>query len=188
MAEFYVNDPGTVLATAITSTGATTIDVASSSGYPSTGDFRIAIDDELMLVTGVSGTTWTVTRGIESTSAATHLISTAVNMVLTAASLIRLSQPKVQTDVTGSRSIGTVFQNVTDFPIFVSVVGAGVVNHNFQVFSDASTPPTSLIASQYVTNGFGIQQLFFIVLPGNYYMALYDVAGGSIGLWIEWSA
>ena len=85
--ELYVNDPGTTLAAAITSTGATTISVSSSTGYPSTGNFRILVDTELMLVTSVSGTTWTVTRGIESTTAATHLNGVAVNHILTQGAL-----------------------------------------------------------------------------------------------------
>jgi hypothetical protein len=84
-AELLFNDPGTTLASAITSTGATSISVTSSTGYPSTGNFRILIDSELMLVTAISGTTWTVTRGVESTTATTHLISAAVNHIFTGA-------------------------------------------------------------------------------------------------------
>jgi hypothetical protein len=85
--ELFVNDPGTTLGAAITSTGATSITVSSSSGYPASGNFRIAIDSELLLVTAVSGTTWTVTRGVEGTTAATHTNGTAVNAVATAGSL-----------------------------------------------------------------------------------------------------
>jgi hypothetical protein len=40
-----------------------------------------------MLVTGVAGTTWTVSRGIEGTSAASHAAGTAVTAVLTAGGL-----------------------------------------------------------------------------------------------------
>jgi hypothetical protein len=43
-----------------------------------------------MLVTGVAGTTWTVTRGIEGTSAASHAAGTAVVAVLTAGALDEL--------------------------------------------------------------------------------------------------
>lgn len=89
--EQYVNDPGTTLASAITSTSATTLDVASSTGYPS-GDcnFSIGIDSELLLVTNVSGTTWTVARGQESTSSATHLIGANVNATLTKRGLLNV--------------------------------------------------------------------------------------------------
>lgn len=88
----FLNDPGTTLAAAITSTGATTITVSSSTGYGSgTVDFIIAIDLELMGVTNISGTTWTVTRGIESTTAATHPNGTPVNAVQTAGSISALA-------------------------------------------------------------------------------------------------
>jgi Tfp pilus assembly protein PilX len=69
----------TTLAAAITSTQ-TTITVASASGFPTSGTFRVRIDDEDMTVTGGQGTTtWTVTRGVNSTTAASHVISQAVN-------------------------------------------------------------------------------------------------------------
>ena len=69
--EQFVNNAITTLDGSINSI-VTTIDVADASLFPSTGNFRIVIDDELMLVTGVAGTTWTVTRAIESTIAGSH--------------------------------------------------------------------------------------------------------------------
>jgi Tfp pilus assembly protein PilX len=57
----------------------TTITVASASGFPTTGTFRIRVDDENMTVTGGQGTTtWTVTRGVNGTTAATHASGTSV--------------------------------------------------------------------------------------------------------------
>ena len=53
----------------------TTLSVASSAGFPMT-TFRIRIDDELMNVTGGFGTsTWTVTRGVNGTTATSHATS-----------------------------------------------------------------------------------------------------------------
>jgi hypothetical protein len=69
----------TTLAAAINSSQ-TTITVASASGFPTSGTFRVRIDDEDMTVTGGQGTTtWTVTRAVNSTTAASHVISQAVN-------------------------------------------------------------------------------------------------------------
>jgi hypothetical protein len=69
----------TTLAAAITASQ-TTVTVASASGFPASGTFRVRIDDEDMTVTGGQGTTtWTVTRGVNSTTAASHVISQAVN-------------------------------------------------------------------------------------------------------------
>jgi len=57
----------------------TTITVASASGFPTNGTFRIRVDDEDMTVTGGQGTTtWTVTRGVNSTTAATHISGASV--------------------------------------------------------------------------------------------------------------
>jgi hypothetical protein len=56
----------------------TSITVASASGFP-TSAFRIRIDDELMNVTGGFGTTtWTVSRGVNGSTAATHATSSTV--------------------------------------------------------------------------------------------------------------
>ena len=53
----------------------TSITVASATGFPASG-FRIRIDDELMNVTGGFGTTtWTVTRGVNSSAATAHVVS-----------------------------------------------------------------------------------------------------------------
>lgn len=84
MPEIIFNNQGTTLASAITSTSATSISVTGTTGFPSSGNFRLQIDDELLLVTSVSGTTWTVTRGIEGTTPATHLNAAAVNHVVSA--------------------------------------------------------------------------------------------------------
>ena len=56
----------------------TTISVASNTGFP-TSAFRIRVDDEQMNVTGGFGTnSWTITRGVNGTTAATHSLSSTV--------------------------------------------------------------------------------------------------------------
>ena len=87
--EQYFNDYGTTLSAGITNSQ-TTLNVTSTYGYPSTGNFRIRIDSELLLVTAISGSTWTVTRGIEATSAATHLTGATISSFLTAGALAQL--------------------------------------------------------------------------------------------------
>jgi hypothetical protein len=68
----------TTLAGAITSS-ATTITVNSASGFPTTS-FTIRIDDEYMNVTaGFGTTTWTVTRGVNNSTAAAHAVSQSVD-------------------------------------------------------------------------------------------------------------
>jgi hypothetical protein len=61
----------TTLSGAVTS-AQTTVNVASATGFPSS-QFQIRIDDEYMTVTGGFGTTtWTVTRGANSSAAVAH--------------------------------------------------------------------------------------------------------------------
>ncbi|MFI5814838.1 hypothetical protein ACIA7S_28265 [Streptomyces sp. NPDC051643] len=65
--------PATTLASAVSTTGATSITVASASGFPGSGNYNIQVDGEVMTVTGGQGTTtWTVTRGVNGSTAATH--------------------------------------------------------------------------------------------------------------------
>jgi len=78
----YANNPQTTLAGAVTA-GATAIEVASGATFPTRGKFTIVVDSEIMHVTGVSGTTWTVERGKENTSAAAHNNAAAVTAILT---------------------------------------------------------------------------------------------------------
>lgn len=87
MAERFANEPATTLVGTINGS-VTSLVVASSSGFPA-ANFRIRIDDEIMLVTGVAGTTWTVTRAQESTTGASHTNGAAIQHILTAGGLVQ---------------------------------------------------------------------------------------------------
>jgi hypothetical protein len=65
----------------------TTLTLTSATNFSTTGNFRIVCESEIMLVTGVSGTTLTVTRGAEGTSAASHISGAPVAQVLTAGAI-----------------------------------------------------------------------------------------------------
>lgn len=63
----------TTLSASIASTGATSMTVTSASGFPGSGNYNIQIDSEILTVTAGQGTTtWTVTRGVNGSTAATH--------------------------------------------------------------------------------------------------------------------
>lgn len=83
----YANNPQTTLSGAVT-VGATSLNVASAADFPTQGKFTIIVDSEIMLVTGVSGTTWTVTRGHDGTSAAAHTNNSTVTQILTVDSFL----------------------------------------------------------------------------------------------------
>lgn len=93
MAEQFANDAVTTLSTAVTTTPAAgtseTWTVSSTAApFPQSAQFRIGIDNEICIVTAIlNGTQWTVTRGAESSTIATHTAGTSVACVLTEASL-----------------------------------------------------------------------------------------------------
>ena len=81
--------------TTITSTitgSSTSVTVASTTGYPSSYPFVLALDyntssEELVTVTNVAGLTLTITRGFNGTSAVTHNAGAVVRHVITAQDL-----------------------------------------------------------------------------------------------------
>jgi hypothetical protein len=67
----------------------TVVTVSDGSVFPSSGNFRVRVDDEIMICTSRSTNDLTVIRGQESTSAVTHSNGAAISLVLTAASIDR---------------------------------------------------------------------------------------------------
>lgn len=69
----------TTLSAAISSTSATSCTVTSASGFPGSGTYYVQIDSEVIGITAGQGTTsWTITRGQNGSTAATHLINAVV--------------------------------------------------------------------------------------------------------------
>jgi len=87
--ERFENDATTSL-TANVNIIQTTISVLSATKFPAFAQYRIKINDEIILVTGgAATTTWTVVRGAEGSVAQTHLSGDSVTHVLTRDSLAR---------------------------------------------------------------------------------------------------
>lgn len=85
MVEQFENNYTTLLNGAIDDNDTT---IVVDTGPDMTGQFRIKIDDELILVGSVSGTTFSdCSRGVEGTVAASHSDNAVVEHVLTAGSL-----------------------------------------------------------------------------------------------------
>jgi hypothetical protein len=81
--ETFANQAVTTLSATITTTTAASCSVIDAAAFPATGNFRIKIDGEILIVTGVAGNTFTVTRGAEGTTAATHASGASVIHLLT---------------------------------------------------------------------------------------------------------
>jgi hypothetical protein len=115
MAENFSNDFQTTLSAAIANASDTAISVVSGAGAPA-ANFRIRVGNEYMLVTSIgAGTNWTVTRGIEGSTAAAHVNGTVVAHVVTTGGF----QQYVTNQLTG----GTVAAN------FLSVCVGGAVDN-----------------------------------------------------------
>lgn len=84
--ERITNNSQTTLLGDITNS-ATSITVNTSTGFPTTGTFHAILDAEIVKVTAISGTTWTISRGEESSTATTHNDGTIIRLIVTAASL-----------------------------------------------------------------------------------------------------
>jgi len=87
--ERFSNQASTTLATSVGS-GDLSISVQVTTHFPNQPEFRIRIGQELMLVTGISGTTWTVLRGVEGTTDSSHAAGSVVIGVLTAGGIDEL--------------------------------------------------------------------------------------------------
>jgi hypothetical protein len=70
----------------------TTLDVADGSSFPSVGNFRVSISDEIMLCTARSSNTLTVLRGQEGTTGASHGDGSNITHNFTAGGLTRWAQ------------------------------------------------------------------------------------------------
>jgi len=87
MAERYANNATSTLNGSITA-ASTTLTVNSATDFPTAGQFRILIDNEILVVTAVEGNIFTVQRGAEGTVAAAHNENATVEHVLTKFSLV----------------------------------------------------------------------------------------------------
>jgi hypothetical protein len=76
LADSATTSPATTVSTAIAATTTTSLVVASATGFPSSGNYSVQTETEVMLVTGGQGTTtWTVTRGSNGSTALASIAS-----------------------------------------------------------------------------------------------------------------
>ncbi len=92
-----------------------------------------------------------------------------------------------QNVVTGSRALGTSYQNTTGKPMFVSI--SLNVNNGYVVVSSDSNPSPVAAVAQAGNPGAtptGVLVAFW-VLPGNYYKAAMGAGSGGLNQWTEWN-
>ena len=89
--EQHVNNAETALAEPLDSSE-TAIDLDDGSVFPSVGNFRVMVDDEIMVCTSRSTNTITVVRGQDGTAAAAHDDLSPIRMIYSAQGINRLMQ------------------------------------------------------------------------------------------------
>lgn len=101
--ELFANGTTTTTLDGGVSQGAGTVTVSDGSVFPSTGNFRIRVNDELMRVTARSGNDLTVDRGVEGTQEAAHDDGDDVDFYVTAGSVEQYRADSVQSGALASR-------------------------------------------------------------------------------------
>lgn len=145
MSERFTNNASSLLNGAINDV-VTSLVVDDATTFPNSGDFRIVIDSEIMIVTGVSGTTFTVTRGAEGTTAAAHSDNAPITHILTSGSLKQILADYHLTGTFSSRpaagTAGRIFFP-TDCPWLTHCRDTGSIWENFWNGQKLEAPPTS---------------------------------------------
>ena len=119
---------------------ATSFTVAATTGFPGTTPYVLALDygaatEELVVVTGVAGTTLTVTRGFSGTSAQSHSIGAVVRHVVNAQDLIDFRTHEAATasvhGVTGALVGATSTQTLTNKTLTSPTINGGALSGTF---------------------------------------------------------
>lgn len=84
--EQFVNDATTTLNGAINNV-VTSITVTDGSVFPATGDVRLIIEDEIVLMTSRATNVLTVVRGVDGSAAASHVDTSSIKAIMTASQI-----------------------------------------------------------------------------------------------------
>lgn len=107
MPEVLINNVESELA-ADAMSGDATIEVLNGSPFPLVGNYRVRVNDEIMIVTSRTGSDLSVTRGAEGTTPASHTTGDRVVVVLTKGSLEdRISDFIIRDDYASKPAAGT---------------------------------------------------------------------------------
>lgn len=142
--EILANNPTTTLNGSINDS-TTSVVVTSGASFPASGTFRILIGTEIMKVTSVSGTTFTVQRGSEGTTAASHTNGDTITGVVTKEALENFRSDFIiygnYSSLPAAGVAGRIYR-ATDFPIELRDTGAAWVGFR-SGHMEFTTPTTS---------------------------------------------
>jgi hypothetical protein len=95
-----------------------------------------------------------------------------------------------QTDVTASRAIGSIFQNLTGGTMFVSIIIGNSSNSGlFSCLSDSSSSPAVIVSKTSLSGTFqpGALATCFFVVPNNFYYKATVPTSAALSKWFEWN-
>lgn len=139
-AYFYTNTAVQTTLSGSISAGATSLNVAATTGFPGSFPYVLALDygaatEELVAVTNAAGTTLTVTRGFGGTSAQTHSLSAVVRHVVNAQDLTDFRTHEAATSsvhgVTGALVGATSTQTLTNKTLTSPTINGGALSGTF---------------------------------------------------------
>jgi len=173
--------------------GAATIVMAGVSGYPTTPQFRLlnTRTGEILLVTGVAGTTLNVTRGVEGSSAQAINSNDPLSHILTAGAVVAMSSLLPQQQVTATTA-STIIVTGLNLAIeqYYEIEFQGTWNGSFANSTQCVLLPNGAVPSN--VNGFthraytssqdmGGSPLSVILL----FLSDFTTGGGGLEVWFR---
>ena len=156
--------------------------MAAFTGFPAVAQYRIVIENEILLVTAGAGTTtWTVTRGAEGTTAAAHTDGTLVTHVLTMGGL---------EGICGQTVISDVFANLPSAGVvgklYLPTDGVHLLRDNGSVWVpwgrsvEMTVPPTSASLTQV-----NVTTATMVDHAGSRFLNAPSIAATHAELWLQ---
>lgn len=193
--------------TADPGSGGTTLAVTDGSTFPATGNFRVKVENEIMVCTARTGNSLTVVRGQEGTTGVAHAVGVLVDHVLTAESqrryvpeyviqprhhgLVAWSHDPTMCDTDGQLSAGVLFLSKLFIPetvtlanllAVVNVIGATLTaNQNVgAVYNSAGTKIGDTANQATAWTSLGLKTMALTVVGGQ---SLTIAGGPDVYVW-----